>query len=185
MTILSTGVPHTNLETTVRLAAPFNVYGRVVQSASVPFMGNRWEQIRAEEKAANLLELELKNRLDPDQWDIAYPIKFTRSFGQEPRRVQIYGNFMVRRDAFTDETARTDFPPKKIAADVDRINANELRTGQGSWNAADLVPVALVNDFANTIRDQFDQDPYNRWIEVMAVEVFGIMYGRRGRHFSP
>lgn len=184
MTILSTGVPSTNLEATARLSVPFSVFGLLVQSASVPFSGNRWEQIRVEEKAANIVEIELKARLDADEYDIAYPVKFTRSFGQEPRRLQINGNFMVRRDGGTDGTASTDFPPKKIAADVDRINANELRTGQGSWNAADLAPVEAVNDFATTIRNTFSQSPYSSWFEVMTVEVFGIMYGRRGRHFS-
>lgn len=185
MAFSSTGVLSENNEARARLSAPFSVYGKLIQSASLPFAGNRWEQWRAEQKIANLIELNIKNNFDLDRWDIAFPIKFTRQFGQNPRRIQIVGNYMYRRDEYTDGVADTTFPPKKIADDVDRINANELRNGQGSWNAADLKPVDSVNDFANTIRMAFSVDPFDDWFEVMTVEVFGIMYGRTGRHFSP
>lgn len=177
--------------------APFTVYARFQQTAQNPMAGNRWEKWRAEQLAAQLIEDSLRNLVedgytasteDDYEINIAFPIAFTRQFGQEPSRITITGSY--RGSAVPIDTAGVKplFPPKKIAENVNHVNANEPRTGQGSFNAANLEPLDVVNQFANEIRDLFSNANIIQFIdrvEVMTVEVFGIKYGRGGRHFSP
>lgn len=185
------------------LFVPFNIQARFVQTASNPFSGNtRWEKWRAEQKNAEYIERALRNLVEnggtistEDDFElyIAFPIAFTRQFGNEPSRITISGSYRGSNLAADTTGNVTFFPPKKIADDVDHINANELRTGQGSFNAANLDPKDVVNQFANQIGDLLmgvelltqSAQPIGDLVEVMSTEVFGIKYGRRARHFSP
>lgn len=177
--------------------APFTVYARFLQDASNPMSGNRWEKWRAEQKAAELIERSLRTYVEEDDTAsteddftlfVSFPIAFTRQFGQEPSRITISGNY--RGSVAPIDTSGEDvfFPPKQTAHDIDQINTNEVRTGYGSYNAANLDPIDVVDQFAVQIRDLFSDPNRIQFIdkvEVIAVEVFGIRYGRRGRHFSP
>lgn len=180
-----------------KLFVPFTIYARFEQTASNPLIGGRNERYRAEQKNAEYIERSLRDYVEngatastEDDFElfISFPIAFTRQFGNEPARITISGSYRGSNIEIDTTGTPVFFPPKKIAADVDHINANELRTGQGSFNAASLDPNDTVNQFANQISDLFSNAsliPNIDRVEIMAVEVFGVRYGRRGRHFSP
>ena len=175
MTILSTGPLSVSPYAYQGVYTPFTLYGELKQTSSLTFSGNRWERIRQLEKTANIIELTLRS----ESVDIAYPVKFTNQFGNEPARVTINGNW---GDGNRSEVTAGTKPPAKIAADVDRINANVVETGQGSFNAADLDPDPAVDELVSDIK-AFFESKVGTLIEVMALDVHGVMYGRRGRHF--
>lgn len=174
MTTLSTGPLSVSPNVYQGVYTPFVLYGELKQTNAMTYGGNRWERIHAMDKAVNLMELTLKN----EAIDVA-PVKSTRAFGNTPARVTINGNWGT--GSRVDITNGTK-PPAKIAEDVERINANELRTGVGSQNAADLFPDPAVDDLVNDIKTWFE-GKIGSYIDVMAVEVHGILYGRNGRHF--
>jgi putative transposon-encoded protein len=180
MTILSTGTLSLSPTYNSRLYTPFIIYGRILQTSSITMSGNRWERIRDIEKIANLIEITIQNdgSILNDNIEVSYPIKFTQAFGNEPARVTINGNYLGSREEVSGEYK----PPKKIAEDVERINTGVIETGQGSFNSADLEPSDTTNDIVTEIKNYFDT-LLASYIEIMAMDVFGIMYGRRGRHF--
>ena len=197
MTALTTHILGSSGVLRKNVFAPFTVYARFQQNARNTMSGNRTEKYRAEQHTAELIELSLRDLVEngetaatSDDYElyIAFPIAFTRQFGQEPSRITISGRY--RGSAASIDTSGVEplFPPKKVSTDVDQINANELRTGQGAFNTANIDPLDIVNQFANQIRDLFS-DP-NRIdfidrVEILTIDVFGIKYGRGGRHFSP
>jgi hypothetical protein len=206
MTALTTHVLGPNGVLRKNLFAPFTIEARFVQSASNPFSGNRWEQWRAEQKTAEYVELALRNFVEhgvtistEDDYKayIAFPIAFTRQFGNQPARITISGSYKGSNLEIDTSGDVIFFPPKKIANNIDLLNANELRNGQGSFDAANLDPKEIVNQFANQINDLLMSVPLTTQagqnngqtvgdlVEVMSTEVFGIKYGRRARHFSP
>lgn len=198
MTALSTHVLGNSGITRPNVFAPFTVYARFQQHSANPMSGNRWEKYRAEQYNAELIERSLRTLVEEgetagteDDFElyIAFPIAFTRQFGQEPSRITISGRFRgSAKEIDTSGETEPHFPPKKTVDDIDQINANELRTGQGAFNAANLDPKDVVRQFAVQIRDLFSDSSRIDFIdrvEVIAVEVFGIRYGRGGRHFSP
>lgn len=173
MTILSTGPFSVSPFVGTQLYTPFVLYGELRQTDQLTFGGDtRWEKIRALEKVSNIIETQLRN----EDIDIAYPVKFTNQFGNEPARVTINGNW--NHDNVTSGTT----PPLKIADDVDRINTNVVYTGQGAFNSADLIPSSDVDDIVSEIKSWFES-VIGDFINVMTLEVNGILYGRRGRHF--
>lgn len=185
--------------TSNRLFMPFTIQARMVQSAANPFAGNRWERIRAEEKTANLIEGSLRTLMhdgltsatgDDYNFFFAFPLAFTRQFGNEPARVTIVGHIKGDRTLQGTDTAgnSTFKPPKKVAADVNQINANEAISGQGTFNAANLDPDPVVDALANELFTLFSDETQIQFIdrvEIMSIDVMGVLYGRRGRHFSP
>jgi len=176
MTTLSTGPLSVSPFARNGVYTPFVLYGELKQDSALTFGGlTRWEKISAMEKRANIIEIVLR----AEDIDIAYPVKFNQAFGNEPARVTINGNW---GDGTVTEATEGNKPSEKIAEDVDRINAGVVETGQGSFNAADLDPVASVDDLANDIKAWFE-GKIGDYIEVMSLEVHGILYGRRGRHF--
>lgn len=173
MTILSTGPFSISPFAHADIYTPFVLYGELKQTDQLTFGGDtRWERIRALEKVSNIIELELRN----EDIDIAYPIKFTNQFGNEPARVTINGNWGA------ENVTSGTLPPAKIADDVDRINTNVIYTGQGAFNAADLKPSSEIDDIVSEIKSWFELK-IGDLIYVMSLEVNGILYGRRGRHF--
>lgn len=195
MTILSTGTLSNSPFTSNDLFIPFKIFARMLQTSSNPFAGNRWERIRAEEKTANLIEGSLLDLVrngrsstdesDDYEFEFAFPVAFTRQFGNEPSRITIVGHLRGDRKTLVNSAGDTE-PPKKIADDVNQINASESLSGQGAFNAANLKPNDVVVSLANELLDLFSNPseiPFIDRVEVMSVEIFGIPYGRRGRHF--
>lgn len=194
MTALSDNASSNSQYASNRIFAPFKIYARFLQNNVNPFAGKRWERIRAEEKVANLIEGSLRSIMenglsvsagDEYEFNFAFPVAYTRQFGNEPARITIVGS--IERVRGIERTDGELDPPKKIAADVTHINANEAVAGQGSFNAASLLPNEVVKDLANTILDLFSDETqvdFIDYVEVMSVEVYGIMFGRNGRHFS-
>lgn len=198
MTALTTHILGNSGTTRNRLFAPFTVYARFLQDDFNTMSGNRWEKWRAEQHVANLIEMSLRTFVeqgesstdsnDDYQLFVSFPIAFTRQFGQQPARITISGSYRGSSKEIDTSGIEPHFPPKKTAADVVQINANEVRTGQGSFNTANLDPNDTVRQFAVQIRDLFSDQSKIEFIdrvEVIAVDVFGIKYGRGGRHFSP
>jgi len=197
MTELTTHILGNSGVTREKIFAPFTVYARFQQTDSNTFSGNRWEKWRAEQHTANLIERSLRTLVEDGRTDstdddfelyIAFPIAFTRQFGQSPARITISGSY--RGSAKEIDTSGTEphFPPKKTASDVIQLNSEGKNVGQGAFNAANLDPNDTVRQFAVDIKNLFSDDSIIQFIdrvEVMTVEVFGIKYGRNGRHFSP
>jgi hypothetical protein len=173
MTILSTGPFSVSRFAGVKKFTPYVLYGEIIQSDTIPFGGNtRWEKIRSLEKVANIVEIELRRH----GLDVAYPVKFTNHFGNEPARLTINGNW-----SSLDITGGTE-PPAKIADDVIRLNANVVYEGQGSFNSADLMPSSDLDQLVIEIKSWFE-DKIGSYIDIMSLEIHGVLYGRRGRHF--
>jgi hypothetical protein len=193
MTILSTGVLSHSPVTNGRLFQPFFVQARMVQSNTYPMAGNRWERIRAQEKVANLVELDLRDLVENGEFPSAgddfgfffsFPVALTPRFGNEPDRLSFSGYIEGSRIPLSQNTdgSFNYQPPKKIADDNLRIQYSSTECGPG-YNAGDLEPVAEVRDMAATLKDLFN-DRLGEYIEVMSVEVSTVRYGRRGRHFN-
>jgi hypothetical protein len=176
------------------LYIPFKIFARMVQNSANPFAGNRWERIRAEEKVANLIEMSLRDLVrngrsttdetDDYEFEFAFPVAFTRQFGNEPSRITIIGHIKGDRDPTGTDDALV--PPKKVAADINQINANEAESGQGAFNAANLDPHSEIDNLARELLDLFSDSTQIQFIDrvdIMSIEVSGILYGRRGRHF--
>jgi len=197
MTALTTHILGNSGITRGNVFAPFTVYARFQQTDSNTFSGNRWDKWRAEQYTAGLIERSLRTLVEEgptsgteDDFElyIAFPIAFTRQFGQDPAHITISGRYRGSAKEIDTSGEEPHFPPKKTAANVNQINTNEVRTGQGAFNSANLDPNDTVRQFAVQIRDLFSDGtliPFIDRVEVIAVEVFGIRYGRRGRHFSP
>lgn len=193
MTVLSTGVFSQSPVTNARLFQPFFVQARMVQTNTYPMAGNRWERYRAQQKVANLIEMDLKelveNGLNPSVGDdfgffFSFPVAFTPRFGNEPDRVSFSGFIEGSR---IPESQNTDgsfnySPPKKIAEDNNRIQYSSTERGPG-YNTGDLKPVAQVRDMATFLKDLFNSR-LSDYVDVMKVEVSTVGYGRRGRHFN-
>lgn len=177
MTTLSTGPLSVSPYAANGVYTPFILYGELKQSSTLTFGGvTRREKVYALEKVGNLIETVLR----AEEIDIAYPIKFVPFFGNEPAKIVINGNW---GDGSVTEVTNGSKPPKKIAENVERINTGVVEDGQGSFNAADLKPVFEVDDLANEIKSWFESK-IGSYIEVMSLDVHGVMYGRRGRHFA-
>lgn len=198
MTALTTHILGDGGTTRNRLFAPFTVYARFLQNDVNTMSGNRWEKWRAEQFIAHLIERSLRTLVEQGESStdanddytlfVSFPIAFTRQFGQEPARITISGSYRGSVKEIDTSGVKPHFPPKKTATDVVQINANEVRTGQGAFNTANLDPNDTVRQFAVQIKDLFSDASKIEFIdrvEVIAVEVFGIKYGRGGRHFSP
>lgn len=195
MTVLTTSILGPSGILRKNLFAPFTVYARLVQNSRVTMAGNRWEKIRAEEHTADLIEISLRDLVkngesastdDDYEVFVSFPIAFTRQFGQSPAHITISGSYRGSVEAIDTSGEKPFFPPKEVAEDVEHINANEIRSGQGSFNAANIDPLIIVNQFAKQIKDLFSDEsriPNIDRVEVIAVEVFGVKYGRGGRHF--
>jgi len=184
MTVLLGQVYSENPVVNSDLFIPFIIYAEILPD---PGYGNRWEMIRERERIANLIEMSLDQievggfttGEDDDVYEIAQPVHFVPAFGQNVPRFTIAGHLK--------KTRLNDPPPKKIANDVIQLNDNQAITGQGAFNSVNIIPNVWVNAIAKYLRDLFGDSTRIQFadkMKVMGVEVLGIRYGWRGRHFS-
>ena len=162
------------------LSGPFSPSQTINDTTFVPFIiyvdvpsyhGNRWERIRQIEKYVNLVESTLVENAEATGYnlEISTPIKYTFSFGNAVARMTIIGHI---------EKLPTEVP-NQPTAEVDVINASELKTGYGATvngnrtinPIIDLIALELNNIIATLIPPR----------SVIAMDVCGIRYGKGGK----
>jgi len=197
MTVLSTGPFSISLVTNTDLFVPFVIYATPLPN---PGFGNRWERIRELQKTAQLIEFGVEDFVETGQFgtdgddftfEIARPVSATVAFGNNKARITLVGHIRKGRETGNTPTDPAEIAPKKTGDDVDVINANEIRTGQGAFNAANFDHVEVVDEYASELRRIFSDNSIVQFVDRMkidVVEVLGVRYGNigrnSGRHFN-